>query len=299
MDTPLAFASEPCAHSRFSLLLAVCTLVSATVPLAPGAVIYRETFGRGPTGAVPNGNQSVVAFDWARFQASGVAGSASGSSADGNSGKPTDLANINAGPNFDGTFDAYGEGWVFMDGTLRLTMTTEFSFNIADYTPGSIEFSWYQGNAQISGVDQASKLAIRIGSQWYASVADFTNSPVTAGANFGLDVGGAEPRSLVFNPAAANWLKLSFDGNLVLGATPGTGTVINSTVALSLAGAADADLAGTINAFGIYRDATGANARFDSFQIVAVPEPCSLSWLALSAMGLARRRRRSSSHRAA
>jgi hypothetical protein len=293
MKTPLAFTPARFPDPRFCFLLAACIL--ASLRAASGAVIYRETFGRGPTGAVPNGNQSVVAFDWARFLGTGVAGSASGSSADGNSGKPTDLANVNAGPNFDGTFDAYGEGWVFMDGTLRLTMTTEFSFNIGDYSPGSIEFSWYQGNAQIAGVDQASKLAIRIGSQWYASAADFTNSPVTAGANFGLEVGGAEPKSLVFNSAAANWLKLNFDGDLVLGATPGTGTITNSTVAMSLAGPADADLAGTISGFGIYRDATGANARFDSFQIVAVPEPCSFSCLAFSVVGFLRRRPRGSS----
>jgi hypothetical protein len=223
-------SATPAAIVRNRWFCVALAFVTLAVPHVHAAVLFRETFGRGATGAVPNGNQSVLVFDWARFLATGAVGSASGSSSDGNSGKPTDLANVNAGPNIDGTFGAYGEGWVFMDSTLRLTMTTEFSFNIADYT--SIEFSWYQGNAQISGVDQPSKLAIRVGSQWYASVVDFTNSPVTAGANFGLEVGGAEFKSLLFNAGAANWLKVNFNGDLTLGATPGTGTPIASSIAL-------------------------------------------------------------------
>jgi hypothetical protein len=114
---------------------------------------------------------------------------------------------------------------------------------------------------------------------------------VTAGANFGLDVGGAEFRSLQFNAGAANWLKLNFNGDLTIGATPGTGTATASTIALGLNGFADADLTGTITGFGIYRDNTGANARFDTFQIDAVPEPSSLVLFAFGSVPLAMRRR--------
>jgi hypothetical protein len=265
-------------NARFpKLALAASGVCVFAVPATQGAVVYRETFGR-PDPAT--GNVGPQNFDWHRWTAAGtLGGTTSGVSSDG-VGKPTDLANTaSAGPNIDDTFNAYAEGWSYQDGTQRLSATTEFTLDPADYEPGSVVFSWYQGAAQITGVDQNAKLVVRVGGAWYASVENETNPAVTSGANFGstdpLIAQGAVPVSQTYNPAAANWLTLTFDGHY----DPATNTGTASTVALSLGAAPAGDLAGPITAFGIYRDATGANMRFDTFQIdaVPIPEPADLA----------------------
>ena len=129
-------------HCFRALLSAASVFLSCT---ADGAIIYRETFGR-PDPAT--GNVGTVEFDWARWQTSGAAGATnSGVSSDG-VGKPTDLSNVNAGNNIDGTTNAYAEGWSYQDGTLRLSATNEYTVDVASYAPGSIVFSWYQGAAK-------------------------------------------------------------------------------------------------------------------------------------------------------
>jgi hypothetical protein len=252
-------------------LLNFCSLVQADV-------IYRETFGR-PDPA--SGNLGPQLFDWARWNAAGGVGSTtSGVSSDG-VGKPTDLANTaSAGPHHDGTFNAYAEGWSFQDGTLRLSMTPEFAFDPANYTAGSIVFSWQQGNALISGSHQNIKLAVRAGGTWYVTNQNFVNTTaVGSGANFGNPddgsaTAGAQPMSYTYDPAAANWLLLNFDGTY----DASTDTAVAATTALSIGAAAPADLSGPITAFGFYRDLTGANFRFDTFQIDAIPVPEPATW---------------------
>jgi hypothetical protein len=276
--------------SRIAVGLA-CILTFLTLSQLPAAVIYRETYGR-PDGATGNIGTSV--FDWARFNMVGTVANiaTSGVSSDG-TGKPTDLANTpSAGPEADDTFNPYAEGWTYQDGTIWLSMTPEFSFNPSDYVEGSIAFSWYQGNAQIGGVtDQPFYLAIQIDGAWYASATGFTNEPVTSGANFGLEVGGAEFRSLTYDPAAANWLTLNFDGTYDVE----TSTATASTLGDMTTGAAPvSDLTGTITAFGLYRSTNGANARFDTFQIDAtlIPEPGTVALLSLAGVSLLLFRRR-------
>src|SRR5688572_7790889 len=122
----------------------LCASVAST---SRGEVIYRETFGR-PDPAT--GNLSTTLYDWQRFNAAGTAGSQTTGVSSDSTGKPTDLANVNAGANSDGTFVAYAEGWSYQDGSQRLSMTPEFSFNPAGYETGSISFSWYQGAAQLT-----------------------------------------------------------------------------------------------------------------------------------------------------
>jgi hypothetical protein len=253
-------------------------------PAAEAAILYRETFGR-PDPAT--GNQGTVNWDWVRFNATGAVGNlTNGVSSDG-VGKPTDMVNTaSAGPNADNTFNAYAEGWSYMDGTQRLTLTNEYSFDPSLASP-PVCFGWWQGAAynesSAPGANQA-KVAIRVGGAWYVSAQSFVNTPVTGGANFGSvdpNVPGAEYKSLLFDPAAANWLTLAFDGDY--DNTANTATA--STVALSIGAPAGAALSGPVTAFGLYRDATGQNFRFDNFTIFeGVPEPGSL---ALAAMSLA------------
>ena len=258
-------------------LLAVLTLAFLGALPLRAEIIYRETFGR-TNGATGNLNPSL--FGWQHFLSSGNAETGNNAiSADG-TGKPIDVANVNAGPNLDGTFEAQPEGWHYLDGTRRLTFTPEKAFDTTEYVPGSIVFSWHQGNAYTTA---GFHLIVRIAGVWYVSVVGITNSSaVTAGANFGLDTGGAVPVSMVFNPAAANWNLLNFDGDF----DHLTITRQNSTLGAPTAGsAAPADLGGQITAFGLWRahDNTGfGNSRFDSFTVEGTPAvvvpPKNVQW---------------------
>jgi hypothetical protein len=147
---------------------------------------------------------------------------------------------------------------LFLDGTGRLAMTPEYSFNPADY-PTGVTFSWYQGNQTSPGV-QDFKLALQVGGAWYASVTTFSNTPVPNGAAFGT---GSEKKSFVYDPAATNWVTLNFNGTHNVTTHASTA----SSVPLSLGGTPAANLSGPITAFGLYRDGTGQNGRFDSFTI--------------------------------
>ena len=228
-------------------------------------VLYRETFGRPDPAA---GNINTTLFDWQRFQPTGALAGGGGVSSD-STGKPIDLPQTTtAGPVQDGTFNAYAEGWSYMDGTHRLSMTTEYSFNPADAAP--VTFKWWQGanNAAGGGLNDG-RLAIRIGTQWYVTSQIFVNTPsVPAGAAFGNPETdptnpGASPMSFIYDPAPAKWLTLTFDGNY----DPLTDTGTAGTVPLAVGAAPGAPLSGAITAFGLYRDVSGQNFRFDNFTI--------------------------------
>ena len=88
--------------------------------------------------------------------------------------------------------------------------------------------------------------------------------------------------SKTYDPAAANWLTLVFDGNYDTATNVQTAATAPITVGAAPANA----LSGSITAFGLYRDTTGANLRFDSFTIDAVPEPASLVLGVLGACGV-------------
>jgi hypothetical protein len=230
-------------------------------------VIYRETFGR-PNGSA--GNINPTNFQWALFTNGIVRTDGYGISP--NIGNPTNVANVNAGPNSDGSFTNCAIGLNYQDigaGTNNFTFTPEYSFNPATYSAGSIVFSWYEGNASTVNTYQ---VAVQIGGTWYVSAQTFANTiPVTSGGNFGTQPnggGGAQPMSLTYNPTAANWKLLNFNGNY---ATNNGGLFTNSSVGLTLGAAATSDLSGTITAFGLFGQQNGAVAtmRFDTFAISA------------------------------
>jgi hypothetical protein len=260
-----AFLGLPCAHLQ-------------------AAIIYRETFGI-PPGA--GADFFPTTFDWQRFDQNGFEITTGGNTSGVNysaQGRPVDVANVNAGPNSDGTFDPYANGILYFASALppSLGFTTEFSFNPADYLAGSISFSWYEGN---NSALQSFRLAIRNSSGWFASADPYVfTTPAIPLTSFGTQ---AELKTLTYNPAAANWLTMTFDGDFTLGATPGTGTATNSTLgALSLGGPPATDLSGAITAFGVYGESgtnPNGNRRIDTFQIDAtpVPEPSSVLLLAL------------------
>src|SRR3954451_12199695 len=95
-------------------------LVFLPAVCAKGEVIYRETFGRPGPGTTAN--IGTTNFYWIRFNANGSltalnSGVNGGNTGGTQPGRPTNLANVNAGLNADGTSGAYALGWQFLDGT--------------------------------------------------------------------------------------------------------------------------------------------------------------------------------------
>lgn len=263
------------------LILLVCAWPTMK---ADGAVIYRQTFGRPDT---PTTDMSPGVWGWADFDSAGawntvanVANSGINGSA---SGRPIDVANVNAGPNSDGTTGAYARGIHYFlggIGTPVMSMTPQFSFNPDDYE--TVKFSWYEGNADATAT---MRLIVQAGGQWYAGATAFSTPATTLGAF----AASAELKEVEYDRAAANWLTLNFDGSY----NPGTDTGTNSSVALSLGAAPGSDLSGMITAFGVYVEGPGTR-RFDTFEINAiVPEPASLLLVGAAGVGLALVRRRS------
>lgn len=278
------------AMSKFlaSVLIVSGILCGLATPAAAEIItIYRETFGNSTTQTGSAGNQPHNSYDWALHQGTlGV--NTTGSTIASSDGKVGNVGNINAG----NPITAYTKGNFFSSTSERLLFwTPEYSFDPADYVAGSIQFSWYQGNAS---TEDKVQLAIRIGSQWYASTETFqNNAAVTSGGSFSLggDDGGpsganhgAELQTLDFSLTAANWTLLDFDGTYTGGVTGTNGTV------LALGSALGSDLpSGEINAFGWYFDSpVGAGTiqkRLDTMTITATPIP-EPSTLALAGFGL-------------
>jgi hypothetical protein len=234
--------------------------------IARADTIYCETFGIPPTASA---DASATNFDWQRFDNNGIVsnGVAVNFSA---VGRPVNVVNTNAGPNLDGTFVAYTNGIFYMGATPSpsLGLTTEYSFDPANYVAGSIVFSWYEGN---NTAPHFFRLLIRQGGNWYVSAQTFTSAAVAL-TSFGTS---AQLETLTYDPTAANWLTLNFNGGYVLGATPGTGHGTNSTLgALSVGSAPGSNLSGVITGFGVYGENGGTgtgNRRIDSFTIQATP----------------------------
>ena len=165
-------------------------------------------------------------------------------------------------------------------GGPALSITPEYSFNPAGYQ--SLSFSWYAANASAA---DTMRLAVQVGGNWYVGAQQFS----TAALGLAAFAGSAELKTVNYNPAAANWLTLNFNGSFDTGTDLGT----DSAAALSLGAAPGAPLSGMVTAFGVYLDSAVGTRRFDTFEINAeVPEPAALLLMGVAAMGLALVRRR-------
>ena len=283
-------------HVWIGIAISIFTSLTTLTPVdVQAGVIYRETFGvpPPPTSTV---DYSPKALDWQRFDNNGAEITTTGTASGVNfsvQGRLNDVSNVNAGPNADGTFDPYTNGLLYFADAVSpsLGFTTEFSFNPANYVPGSIAFSWYEGN---NTAPHLFRVLVRNSAGWFASAATFSTAAITL-ANFGTQ---AELKTLTYNPAPSNWLMVNFNGDYTLGATPGSGFATNSTLgAVSLGAAPIAPLSGPITAFGVFgeRGGTGTgNRRIDTFQIDAlpVPEPSSIGFLAMAGIAFLNASRR-------
>jgi hypothetical protein len=270
----------------YKLILGIPLALSLFVTCALAqTTIYRETLGRpADTGDLP-----TTSIGWADFISTGTTNPTTGNAGLNGStdGRPNDVANVNAGPNADGTFDVYPRGIHFYltgAGAPILSFTPEFSFDPAAYVAGSIVFSWYEANANALDTMQ---LAVRVGTQWYAHTTAHSTAPLGLGA-FPTT---AELKQVIYDPAAANWLAINFDGTYD-GGSPGT--VTDSSGPLSLGSAPGADLSGTITGFGLYLAGANGTRRWDTFQIDAtlIPEPSVICLAGLAGLALLLRRRK-------
>ena len=278
----------------FAFLAAL--VVAASSATASAATLYRETFGRPVTDPQPDadagGNITGNIFDWPTFRAETVGGNAllqtvgnnaTGVSGNAAAGQPGDVANVNAGANSDGTFGAYPRGLYFIsqnEQAPKLMWTSEFSVNS---NLAGLTFGWRQGNDNDTAGFQ---LALRVGGQWVVSTATINSVGYPDG--IGNFAASAQTKSVAFDPTAANWLTLNFDGTW--DSTTNVGTP--STVPLATGAAPASNLSGVIDGFGLYSAIDLGTRRFDTFEVTGVPEPSSLTLAALAGLIVAAKRRK-------
>jgi hypothetical protein len=267
-----------------SLPFIVATACAISVPSdASGVTIYRETFGRALAPFPFTVDITTRTAGWAGFQYSGSIMAAPFAALNNDVlSRPSDVANVNAGANPGGGTAALPAGYAFL-GTLlpALCFTTEFAFNPAEHQ--NLTFSWYEMNSA-AGVNM--NLAVRIGDQWHVNKTAHTSPGIQDRSNFSTQ---AQLKQQIYDPAAANWSALSFNGFY----NSATDQFSNSTLALNASPQAG-DLFGPISAFGLLIS-TGPNgglARFDTFQIDGqlVPEPSAVALIATGFLVVVRHR---------
>src|SRR5438034_11010557 len=143
----MTYQKFTCWRGNLGVFLAIASLSSFIVR---ADLVYEETFGN-PSSTTRASANSV---GWQLFNANGVAvanGTGSSYAVDTVTGRPAGSGdvNVNAGPNSDGTTGSLDRGEIFWAANQhgRLLYTPEYSFNPFSYLPGSLVFSWYQGNA--------------------------------------------------------------------------------------------------------------------------------------------------------
>src|SRR3954463_16461463 len=119
--------------SRLSTTTAITTALALAAAISSfdtvrADVIYRETFGSSSSGrTTPN------LYGWQAYDAAGTTfdttGSGFGVDTAATLGRPGDVANVNAGPNSDGTTGALTGSRIFWNGAHRFAWTPEYVVN--------------------------------------------------------------------------------------------------------------------------------------------------------------------------
>jgi hypothetical protein len=233
------------------------TIVSlAAIALAPAVAsavtVYSETFDN-TTGS----RQAVSTVGWFSYVGSDTTiDTTASTTAEFGATTGTNGSAINnlAGIGGTGGFLTQGVATAPMRGLL-FTEKEEVQVNIAEIET----VSWYQLNRNGAHV---SRLAIRIGTQWYVSKQNFGSPHASGPSNFPTE---ATLRTTTITTVADDWYLLNFS------TTAGIADINASPTSPAEA------LSGTISAIGIYTRFGGESgfARFDNFTVTAIPEPAA------------------------
>jgi hypothetical protein len=205
-------------------------------------------------------------------------------------GRPTDLPNVNAGTEISQSIGFASRLALSSSANRSVAWTEEY---VIDRTTWAIDTVSFYANNSFASPGGDLRVAMRVDSLgtsgdvsddvWVVSSTTF-NSEDGTGTNFSTN--GVQ-HTLNFSTASSAWQSLTFIP--VYGS--GTGTLATR---LTTPGLNTAFPNGNITAFGLYIPESNGVIRFDTYEINAhaVPEPASVSLLALGLIGLARFRRR-------
>ena len=251
--------------------LATLALSCALAQTTQASVIYRETFGAANNDAAP----STVGW-FANVTTLGTVSNSTALIGTGQNGSGA-LTNVNAGGQANTPQANNGFGVIYMFHPTNtpptppnrvLMWTNEY---LVDRELNSItSIQYQQGN---SANADATRVAIRIDSNWYVSTTETRNTGYeNAFANNALNV------TLPFSTAASAWSNLTLN--------PGTSLAIGLALSNPLP-------TGNITAFGLYTDSVTRTVRFDTFTINAnpIPEPTAFAALSAAVLVVLRRRR--------
>jgi hypothetical protein len=250
-------------------LVALTGAIFLSMQVVRAEVVYREVFGNLPTGGTNSSFNTAGWFgyygatassqDTVNYNNFGISTSA---------GAPNNLDNVNAGGPALSTTNGLGftSGGTLTPGanSTILVGTSQYTVDTSLWSIQNISF--YAGSAAAGGVIPGFRIAVEIGTNWFATAQVFANA--TAISSIGNFPSGAEKQTFNWTTTAGAWRTLDF--------VPG--------VSLALGGAAGSDLpSGLITAFGLYSDPVSsgtstATRRWDTFEInaTAIPEPSSL-----------------------
>jgi len=252
---------------------AFCLAVIMSAPMRAGTVIvYQQTFDN--TTEAPIDPADVrTDYGWTHHV------TASGSLATGAWGITSDLGDPNAGTD---------RGYIFSNTQFAqdpesrsIFWTEQIAANPVDIAD-IVSVTWMQGNQNApAGFGDQLRVALRVNDSWYVSaLADPQTQHVWGDGEF-----ASNAQLITFSFAGAGWETLNFNGSF-----SGNGTVMERGSSATLPGT------GSVQAVGLFFDEVNETRRFDTFTVVAIPEPSTFLLFGLAGagaiLGAGRRKRR-------
>jgi hypothetical protein len=267
-----------------SASLRILALLGLLASTAQATLIYSENFTNAHVTPLNSYGWGVHVESTAKTNAGATPVSGWTMIAGGTGGGVSDIANINAGPNMIGADARTSLKNAIGSTAPAISWTSEYTVDTSANSINSISF--LLGN---SATSVTTRVAVRIGGNWYASVPTFTNA--TSGVY--------ESKTLTWSTAASSWRSLTNDGDMTIDGSSVATTIAGT--ALSLGATLGANLpSGNITGFGLFFDGivNNATARYDLYQIdaTAIPEPstyAALVGMVVLGSALIRRNRRS------
>lgn len=242
---------------------ALLLLLTTTAPLRAQNVVYREVFPN-DTGA----NLNVGSANW---QVNNTTNGTAANVATANTiylsalnGRPAALAPVASNPiSAELARGFYVDSSAGGTGYNSLVWTSEATVPITTFQSALVQ--WWQGNDAAADTD---RVAVRVGSTWFVSNQTFAQASGLGGeSNF-----AANAPLMSLNTNGAQWLLLNFTSGTTLGIANGAGPTSLPTNN------------GDVTGFGIYMDNKSSSVRFDTYQIIATPEPGAVSLFSIGAL---------------